>query len=1064
VNLARRLGGAPWVALLLWAVAPALVVHHHVALYGARLAATLLVLVAFAWSLRAQRRGAWIGVGIVVGTAFFADHLMLLWAAAVVFVAARRGALRPLALGAVPVAALDVLLSSLTPAVHLSGPNDPGHWLWNVARLFGVALPQLFGFLLGRAPTPTFEALTPLVPQGLLWPALALPGAAALAALAVTLLHHRRGIFGAAAPLGGTAAQALLLACAVGLGLFVFVGGGGDIWSVRYLVPLWPAISVLAAVAARRWSARLRPLAAVAVLPAAFTLVADGAWPRAGDGAAARAEATLAGEAVLASGAEAVYTDYWDTYRLELLTGSAVPWLTLTIIERHPEAARAALQASPVAYLVRPGQTQALEGLADAPGQGIRTVEERDVGRFRLVVTERPVPGVAAPSTEGSRAWQVTAAVAAGLMFLGMLVVVGFLGSPPRRVAALMEGVVRPALRRLSTVLLANASVLWTWAAASALGWAVQLGVGMSQPSQGLALSAAALPAALVAALPRRMRRWGMVAVVALTALVGLANALHHRAFQTYLPLRALLAVDQGWSVRDYAALLLDPADLVPVALVLLTLGGALLAVRSERRGRAGPRAHATLPLALCLLGSLPALGWAWLVAPADADNQTGGFVYGHVIDATTLVRQLGVKAEPSPEDMARILRTTGRGGAPAPAGSSGDAGGGNGPDPWLGSAAGADVLMIQVEALNAWILDANVGGEPVAPFLRSLAARGMTFSGVFDETHMGRSSDADYLALVSQHPMERDAVAMARPRQDVVALPGVLKERGYATLAVHAHVPGFWNARLRRERYGFEEQLFGVDLGPGESLGFGLVDAEMFRRAAPALAALPRPWLAWLVTLTMHGPHVDVPASFTRLPLGELEGTPLGNYLRKVRHTDDALRDFFSTLEAAGALDSTLVVVYGDHTEFRGVDVGWIERSVGVEALPPDARHLLLDRVAMVVVPPPGAGGPGGLVVPTVGGLLDIAPTVLHLLGVDRPRPFMGRSLLGASPGVAAQATGEVVGDGLMWSGAACYRYPEALTVPSGECDAIRERAREELEVSWLITRHGLGPKLAGR
>ncbi|HSW30353.1 MAG TPA: hypothetical protein VLH75_12790, partial [Longimicrobiales bacterium] len=135
-----------------------------------------------------------------------------------------------------------------------------------------------------------------------------------------------------------------------------------------------------------------------------------------------------------------------------------------------------------------------------------------------------------------------------------------------------------------------------------------------------------------------------------------------------------------------------------------------------------------------------------------------------------------------------------------------------------------------------------------------------------------------------------------------------------------------------------------------------------------------------------------------------------------------------------------------------------------GVEALPADARRLLLDRVAMVVVPPPWVDDSGGVVVAAVGGLLDVAPTVLHLLGIERPRPFMGRSLLGSSPGLAAQATGEVVGDGLMWSGAACYRYPEALTVSAGECDAIRGRAREELEVSWLITRHGLGPKLTGR
>lgn len=37
VALTRRMGGVAWMALLLWAVPPAVVVHHHVALYGARL-------------------------------------------------------------------------------------------------------------------------------------------------------------------------------------------------------------------------------------------------------------------------------------------------------------------------------------------------------------------------------------------------------------------------------------------------------------------------------------------------------------------------------------------------------------------------------------------------------------------------------------------------------------------------------------------------------------------------------------------------------------------------------------------------------------------------------------------------------------------------------------------------------------------------------------------------------------------------------------------------------------------------------------------------------------------
>ncbi|MDP2956508.1 MAG: hypothetical protein Q8N53_08805 [Longimicrobiales bacterium] len=427
VGLARRLGGSPWMALLLWAVAPAVVVHHHVALYGARLAATLLAVAAFAWSLRARAPRGWVGVGALVGLAYFGDHFMLTWAAAVMFVAARRGGLKHFALGALPLVVVDTVAAVMTPAIHISGPNDPGDWIRNVPLLFGTTLPQLFGLLLSRGPSPAYEAPASVIPGGLLWPVLAIPGAAALALLLATLVRHRHELFGKDAPDEGVACRALLLACLVGLGLFGLVGGGGDTWSARYLVPLWPAYSVFAAVAAARWRPRIRPLAAAVVLPAVFTLLADGTWPKGGDGGPAREEASAVGRAVRAAGAQAVWAEYWDSYRLALLVGESPPWLTLRGIERRPDWVQRAREASPVAYLVRHGNAEILGLLKGDGAQGIRRIADREVGRYRLVVMERSVPGVVVKSPPPPRGLQMLAALSAGLLFAGAVVAVGLL-------------------------------------------------------------------------------------------------------------------------------------------------------------------------------------------------------------------------------------------------------------------------------------------------------------------------------------------------------------------------------------------------------------------------------------------------------------------------------------------------------------------------------------------------------------------------------------------------------------------------------------------------------------
>lgn len=431
VRLARRLGGAPWMALLFWAVPPALVVHHHVALYGARLAATVIVFVAFTWSITAHSRTHWWSIGLLGGLAYFSDHLMLPWALGVALIAARRGGLRYVCVGAVVMSVLDGAAAISTPAYHLSGPNFPGDWLHNIPMLIGTILPQLFGVLLGRGPGPDWEPAATLVPPGPWWLVFAIPGVVTLVLLAVTLLRHRTAASAATETNSSLVYRALLLVVVAQLILFVFVGGGGEKWSVRYLVPLWPALSVFAAKAAAGWSARRRPLAILALLPATFTLRADSAWPRSGDAASARAEAAAVHAAVRSANLPAVWAEYWDAYRLALLTGETPRWVTYRVIERRPDWVEEARAARPAGYLLRTGDSQLHAALAAAEARGIQRVQDGEVGRFRLVVMARPVPGLEFRNPAPPRSLQMLAAAVAAVLFVATLPVVALLARRP---------------------------------------------------------------------------------------------------------------------------------------------------------------------------------------------------------------------------------------------------------------------------------------------------------------------------------------------------------------------------------------------------------------------------------------------------------------------------------------------------------------------------------------------------------------------------------------------------------------------------------------------------------
>ena len=74
--------------------------------------------------------------------------------------------------------------------------------------------------------------------------------------------------------------------------------------------------------------------------------------------------------------------------------------------------------------------TPLLEFLAADIGnvaQGIRRFADREVGRYRLVVLERPVTGVEVVNPPPPRGWQMLAALSADLLFAGALVAVGLL-------------------------------------------------------------------------------------------------------------------------------------------------------------------------------------------------------------------------------------------------------------------------------------------------------------------------------------------------------------------------------------------------------------------------------------------------------------------------------------------------------------------------------------------------------------------------------------------------------------------------------------------------------------
>jgi lipoteichoic acid synthase len=568
---------------------------------------------------------------------------------------------------------------------------------------------------------------------------------------------------------------------------------------------------------------------------------------------------------------------------------------------------------------------------------------------------------------------------------------------------------------------------------------------------------AIAVPLALMPVLSRRVRPWVMVALGAFGSLLILGDIVYYRFFGDVPSVPALLGAQQTGRVWDSIRTLLTPGltwlviDL-PFAVWLATELSGVPQVD-------GPGRRARLGMAAACMGALAVVGWS-LGAPRalasgrfdqnvrnrDGVEQLGAIGY-HLYDVwsyiqTTTLRRPATAAEVDAvrtwlADRARLRSARG---------------------PSFGAARTRNVIVIQVESLQEFAVDYRVNGQEVMPNLRRWTSDSLRFTNVSDQTSEGRTSDAEFIALTSLLPSDHGAAVFRFPLNHFVGLPRVLAEHGYKTLSAVAFEAGFWNRRVMHPSYGFQQSFFEPDFVAGETIGWGLNDRDFLQQMIPKLRAQPSPFFAWLITLSLHHPFENFPEGRKTLKLGALDGTPFGNYLHTMRFFDQALEEFKTGLGAAGLLDGSVLVVFGDH------DAGFshaseLARLIGLA--PDESAWEMADRVPLFVRLP-GATPTvlrGTRAIPA--GQTDFTPTLLALLGIDpAPLPYVGRNLLGEPDDPPLlRPYGDWIDRAHLyinysWSGrsGACYDVASRARVSERLCGDTNTRARTARDVSRLI------------
>ncbi len=329
------------------------------------------------------------------------------------------------------------------------------------------------------------------------------------------------------------------------------------------------------------------------------------------------------------------------------------------------------------------------------------------------------------------------------------------------------------------------------------------------------------------------------------------------------------------------------------------------------------------------------------------------------------------------------------------------------------GSAAGKNVIIIQVEALQSIAVGHSVDGEDVTPNLDALIKDSWYFPNCVSGAGLGTTADVEFVTNTSLYPPSDVGASLGWSDRELASMPRILNAQGYESYTFHTNTAGFWNRSQFYPAIGFTRYFDRSYFGTADKMAFDSSgDHVLFEKTLPQLkqaAEAGKPFYAQVITMSSHFPFRNVPSDRRRLRLeAPYSGTITGDYLTEIHYADEQIGYFISQLKQAGLWDDSVVVVYGDHF---GLPEPQSESEA--EALRALAGHDYnkADRLMVpLIVHLPGQKA--GTRVATPVGQVDLVPTLADALDVDLSGVVhFGRSILRSGSSVIS--AGGLVGQG---------------------------------------------------
>ena len=260
-------------------------------------------------------------------------------------------------------------------------------------------------------------------------------------------------------------------------------------------------------------------------------------------------------------------------------------------------------------------------------------------------------------------------------------------------------------------------------------------------------------------------------------------------------------------------------------------------------------------------------------------------------------------------------------------------------------------------------------------PYVDALIGKSTTFQYSFCN---GRKSIDGMPSVLSSIPMFVEPFILTpSSMNDYTGLAGILEQEGYETAFFHGAQNGSMGFQAFAQKTGFKhyfgrteyEAAKGTDDFDGT---WAIWDEPFLQYYAEEMGKMKQPFMTAVFTASSHHPFVIPEQYKQQFPEGKLE------IQKCIRYTDMAIGKFFETASKQPWFENTIFVLTSDHTNMSDHD--YYQTDLGGFCSP------------IIIYEP---SHPEGQVIDKIAQHIDILPTVLGMLGYQKPYFGFGIDLL---------------------------------------------------------------------